>query len=114
MTATADLSSPSVAASHNMVIWKAFKEQKTEKRDLKIGGAAYQKYYMPIISSYPNLWGVCVMTFLYISNRLAVKHKKYSWPLDCATYQKYYRPTLSSYPNFWGVGIMTFAISLTV
>ena len=47
---------------------KAFKE-KTQKLDLPIGGATYQKYYMPILSSYPNLWGVCVMTFLHISNR---------------------------------------------
>ena len=86
MTAKADLSSPSVGASHHMVIWKAFKEQKNEKRDLPIGGATYQKYYMPIISSYPNLWGVCVMTFLHISNRLAVKHKKRISPLGGATY----------------------------
>ena len=28
MTATADLSSPRVIASHQMVIWKSFKEQK--------------------------------------------------------------------------------------
>ena len=32
MTATADLSSPSVGASHHMVIWKASKEQKNEKK----------------------------------------------------------------------------------
>ena len=47
------------------------------------------------------------MTFLDISNRLAVKHKKHISPLGGATYQKCYRPKLSSYPNLWGVGIMT-------
>ena len=47
------------------------------------------------------------MTFLDISNRLAVKHKKHISPLDGATYQKYYRPILSSYPNLWGVCVMT-------
>ena len=47
------------------------------------------------------------MTFLDISNRLAVKHKKHISPLDGATYQKDYRPILSSYPNLWGVGVMT-------
>ena len=88
MTATADLSSPSVGASHHMVIWKAFKEQKNEKRDLPIGGATYQKYCSPILSSYLNLWGICLMTFLDISSRLAVKHKTHISPLGGATYQK--------------------------
>ena len=75
---------------------------------MPIGGATYQKYYSPILSSYLNLWGVCVMTFLDISNRLAVKYKKHISPLDGATYQKDHRPILSSYRNLWGVCIMTF------
>ena len=56
----------------------------------------------------PQLVGICVLSFLYISNGLAVKHKKNIWPLDSAIYEKYYSPILSSYPNLWGVGIMTF------
>ena len=41
-----------------------------------LDGATFQKYYRPILSSYPNLRGVCIMIFLYICNGLAVKHKK--------------------------------------
>ena len=75
---------------------------------MTIGRTTYQKYYMPIISRYPNLWGVCVMTFLHIFNRLAIKHKKHISLLDGATYQKYYRLILSTFCNLWNVGIMTF------
>ena len=70
---------------------------------------------MPILSSYPHLWGVCVMTFFDISSRLAVKYKKHISPIGGATYRKYYRPILSSYPNLWEVSVLWhFTISLTV
>ena len=59
MTATADLNSPSMGASHHMVIWKAFKEQKNEKRDLPIGGATYQKYYAYDIELPQLVGGLC-------------------------------------------------------
>ena len=62
---------------------------KHKKKHWPLEGATYQKYYRPILSSYRNLWGVCIMTFLDISNRLAAKHKKHISPLDGATYQKY-------------------------
>ena len=55
-----------------------------------------------------NLGGVCVMTFLDISSRLAVKDKKHILQLDGTTYEKDYRPILSNYFNLWGVCIMTF------
>ena len=102
MTATADISSPSMGASHHMVIWRAFKEQKNENE----GFANRWRHLPKILYAYdielPQLVGVCVMTFLHISNRLAVKHKKHISPLDGTTYQKYYRPIISSYPNLWG------------
>ena len=40
--------------------------------------------------------GVCVMNFLHISNRLAVKHKKNVWPLGGAAYQKNKSPQKST------------------
>ena len=61
-----------------------------------MGGATYRKYYSPMKSSYLNLWGVCLMTFLDISNRLAVKHKKHISPLDGATYKRVQVANLSS------------------
>ena len=104
MTATAEPSSPSVGASHHMVIWKAIKEQKNET----IGFANRWRHLPKILYAYnielPQLVGgaVCVMTFLHISNRLAVKQKKHISPLGGATYPKYYRPIISSYPDLWG------------
>ena len=44
-----------------------------KKHNLPISGATYQKYHMPLIWSYTNLWWVCVMSFLHIANHLAVK-----------------------------------------
>ncbi len=55
----------------------------------------------------PEVVGVDIMTFLDISNRLAVKHKKHISRLGGATYQNYFRPILKSYPDLWEVGIMT-------
>ena len=96
-----------LGVNRKMSFYHFWKPSFKKKHISPLDGATYQKYYSPILSSYLNLWGVCVMTFLDISNRLAVKHKKHISPLDGATYQKYYRPILSSYPNLWGVCVMT-------
>ena len=69
--------------------------------------APHTKNIMCLYYRATPICGWSVITFLHISNRLAVKHKKRISPLGGATYQKYYRPILWSYPNLWGVGIMT-------
>ena len=60
---------------HRYCCWRAFKQPSNTKSDLQVGGGIYYYYDMPTLTSYPNL-GVCVRTFVNISNRLTVKHKK--------------------------------------
>ena len=43
--------------------------------DLAYSGHTYAKNYGIPKSADPNLWEVCVMTFIHISNRSAVKYK---------------------------------------
>ena len=58
-----------LGTKHKNVFLSFLKAFIGQKLDLPIGGATYQKYYMPILSSCRNLWGVCVMIFLVISYR---------------------------------------------
>ena len=66
--------------------------------------------YLPYtyIIELPLLVGVCVMTFLHISNRWVVKRKIHISPLDGASYQKVLLAYNIEPPQLVGVYVMTF------